>query len=138
MAIPLLEAIDIKGKDITADALLTQRKFAGIWFEKRQAHYSFTVKGTSSDCSRTWNSTSGTGANRTSSSRRLPITAASRPANLDDHRTQRLSRLPARGPAFLIERHVIEKKTGSYSLEIAYRPHQPHSPRSPPPTRPPG
>jgi len=45
MAIPLLEAIDIAGKDITADALLTQRKFAEYLVEKRQAHYYFTVKG---------------------------------------------------------------------------------------------
>ena len=52
MAIPLLEAIDIKGKDITADALLTQRKFAEYLVEKRQAHYSFTVKGNEPDCSR--------------------------------------------------------------------------------------
>jgi hypothetical protein len=28
IAIPLLDAIDIEGKDITADALLTQRKLA--------------------------------------------------------------------------------------------------------------
>jgi predicted transposase YbfD/YdcC len=28
MAIPLLNTIDIEGKDITADALLTQRKIA--------------------------------------------------------------------------------------------------------------
>jgi predicted transposase YbfD/YdcC len=28
MAIPLLDAIDLQGKDITADALLTQRKLA--------------------------------------------------------------------------------------------------------------
>ena len=45
MAIPLLEAIEIAGKDITADALLTQRKFAEYLVEKRQAHYYFTVKG---------------------------------------------------------------------------------------------
>ena len=45
MAIPLLEAIEIAGKDITADALLTQRKLAEYLVEKRQAHYYFTVKG---------------------------------------------------------------------------------------------
>ena len=44
-AIPLLEGIDIAGKDITADALLTQRKLAEYLVEKRQAHYYFTVKG---------------------------------------------------------------------------------------------
>ena len=45
MAIPLLDAIVIKGKDISADALLTQREFARYLVEDRQAHYHFTVKG---------------------------------------------------------------------------------------------
>ena len=45
MAVPLLDAIEIQGKDITADALLTQRKFAAYLVEDRQAHYHFTAKG---------------------------------------------------------------------------------------------
>ena len=44
MAIPLLETIDITGKVVTADALLTQRQLAR-YLVKRQAHYHFTVKG---------------------------------------------------------------------------------------------
>jgi hypothetical protein len=44
-AIPLLETIDIEGKDLTADALLTQRELATYLVEKRKAHYYFTVKG---------------------------------------------------------------------------------------------
>jgi predicted transposase YbfD/YdcC len=44
MFIPLLDAIDIQGKDITADALPTQRKLA-TYLVRRQAHYHFTVKG---------------------------------------------------------------------------------------------
>lgn len=43
-AIPLLDAIDIRGKTITADALLTQRTLAR-YLVKRDAHYHFTVKG---------------------------------------------------------------------------------------------
>ena len=43
MAIPLLETCEIAGKDITADALLTQRAIATNVVE-RQAHYYFTVK----------------------------------------------------------------------------------------------
>jgi hypothetical protein len=43
-AIPLLDAIDIQNKDITADALLTQRPFADDLVQKRNAHYHFTVK----------------------------------------------------------------------------------------------
>ncbi|MGH8570527.1 MAG: hypothetical protein ACREXU_21620, partial [Gammaproteobacteria bacterium] len=45
MAIPVLEAIDIRGKDISADALLTQRDIARYRVEDRHAHYHFTVKG---------------------------------------------------------------------------------------------
>lgn len=44
VAAPLLDAISIEGKNITADALLTQRKFAVYLVEKRKAHYFFTVK----------------------------------------------------------------------------------------------
>jgi hypothetical protein len=47
MAIPLLDAIDIGGKDITADALLTQQNFADYLVRLRHAHYHFTVKKTS-------------------------------------------------------------------------------------------
>jgi len=44
MAIPLLENCGIAGKDITADALLTQRAIANYVVEQ-EAHYFFTVKG---------------------------------------------------------------------------------------------
>ena len=44
-AIPLLETIEIAGKDVTVDALLTQRGLAAYLVEKRKAHYYFTVKG---------------------------------------------------------------------------------------------
>ena len=43
-AAPMLDAIDLKGKLITADALLTQREFAKYLVEVRKAHYHFTVK----------------------------------------------------------------------------------------------
>jgi predicted transposase YbfD/YdcC len=45
IAIPLLDSIDIQGKTITADALLTQRGLASYLVEQRKAHYHFTVKG---------------------------------------------------------------------------------------------
>jgi len=45
MAAPLLQTIEIKGKEITADALLTQREFARYLVEDREADYHFTVKG---------------------------------------------------------------------------------------------
>lgn len=44
MAIPLLKTCDIAGKDITGDALLTQRAIATHVVE-RGGHYHFTVKG---------------------------------------------------------------------------------------------
>ena len=44
MAIPVLEGCDIAGKDITGDALLSQRALARFIVE-RDAHYHFTVKG---------------------------------------------------------------------------------------------
>ena len=43
-AAPMLDAIDIAGLDITADALLTQRDLAS-YLVARGAHYHFTVKG---------------------------------------------------------------------------------------------
>jgi len=44
MAIPLLDSLDIKDTDITADALLTQRKLADYLVDKRKAHFHFIVK----------------------------------------------------------------------------------------------
>jgi len=46
LAIPLLHScgLDLKDKDITVDALLTQRSLA-TWLRSGQAHYHFTVKG---------------------------------------------------------------------------------------------
>ena len=44
IAIPLLDCLDIKGKTITADALLTQRKLAKYIVNQRSAHYHFTAK----------------------------------------------------------------------------------------------
>lgn len=134
MALPLLEAIEIAGKDITADALLTQRKFAQYLVEKRQAHYHFTVK-----------------ANQPTLLEDLEFYFRDRgqPQCVEhtppDHgrletrkiwTTTELNRhldFPHVGQAFLIERHVTKKKTGEYSLEIAYgltrRPPQQASPR---------
>ena len=43
MIIPLLDAIAIQGKTLTADALLTPRKFAE-YLANREANYHFTVK----------------------------------------------------------------------------------------------
>ena len=44
-AIPLLDGVvDLENRDVTADALLTQRELATYLVDERQAHYHFTVK----------------------------------------------------------------------------------------------
>ena len=48
IAAPLLNEIDIKGRTITADVLLTQRMFADYLVNERHAHYHLTVKGNQS------------------------------------------------------------------------------------------
>jgi predicted transposase YbfD/YdcC len=49
MVIPLLDTIAIRGKTITVDALLTQRKFAD-YLVNRDADYHFTVKNNQPTC----------------------------------------------------------------------------------------
>jgi len=120
-AIPLLEAIHIKGKDFTADALLTQRAFARYLVEKRQAHYSFTVKGNQPglladlefyfrDRGRPHGVEHTPPDHGRLETRKIWITT-----ELNDYLD-----FPHVGQAFLIERHVTEKKTGKSSVEIAY------------------
>jgi len=45
VAVPLLDCIEIENKDITADAMHTQWRFARYLVEARKAHYHFIVKG---------------------------------------------------------------------------------------------
>ena len=119
MAIPLLGACDIAGKDVTGDALLTQRALASYIVE-RQAHYHFTAKG-----------------NQPTLERDIALLFKKREAAdfvevaLADHgRIETRSiwcstalnaylDFPHVGQVFLIERESIEKKTGEYSCEIA-------------------
>jgi predicted transposase YbfD/YdcC len=121
MAIPLLDAIDIKGKDITADALLTQRMFAKYLVEKRQAHYYFTVKGNQAGLL--------ADLQFYFQPRGQPHCLEQTPPDHGRLETRKIWTttelndylgFPHVGQALLIERQVIEKKTGKYSLEIAY------------------
>ncbi|MCP3882041.1 MAG: ISAs1 family transposase [Sulfitobacter sp.] len=121
MAAPLLDAIDIQGKEITADALLTQRKFAAYLVEDRQAHYHFTVKANQpqlledialhfehrKQADFVEKTTLEHGRIET---RRIWVTAA-----LNDYLD-----FPHVGQAFVIERERIEKTTGKRSTELAY------------------
>jgi len=119
MAIPLLEGCDIAGKDVTGDALLTQRALASYLIE-RQAHYHFTVKG-----------------NQPTLERDIALVFEKRaaadfveitPADHGRIETRRIwcttalnayIDFPHVGQVFLIERESIEKKTGEHSHEIA-------------------
>jgi predicted transposase YbfD/YdcC len=119
MAIPLLAGCDIAGKDITGDALLTQRALAR-YIVQRQAHYHFTAKG-----------------NQPTLQRDIALAFDQRgvadfvQVAAPDHGRIETRRIwcstalnayldfPHVGQVFLIERERIEKKTGAYSKEIA-------------------
>ena len=119
MATPLLTTCDIAGKDITGDALLTQRAIATHLVE-RQAHYPFTVKG-----------------NQPTVERDIALLFETRGApdfvevTPPDHGRIETRRIwcgtalngyldfPHVGQVFMIERESIDKKTGAQSREIA-------------------
>ncbi|MBW2602573.1 MAG: ISAs1 family transposase [Deltaproteobacteria bacterium] len=120
-AIPLLDAIDIQGRDITADALLTQRKIAHYLVEERNAHYHFTVKGNQSSLLED--------ITFYFQDRKEPEFIDATPPEHGRIETRKIwttselndyLNFPHVGQAFVIERHTIEKKTGKESTEIAY------------------
>jgi len=121
MAIPLLQAIDIQGKDITADALLTQRELARYLVVDRKAHYHFTVKGNQGTLLQD--------LTLYFQNRQAPDFVELTPPNHGRIETRSIwttSTLndyldfPHVGQAFLIEREPLDKKTGKRSHEIAY------------------
>lgn len=121
MAIPLLDAIDLQGKDITADALLTQRKLADYLCLQRKAHYHFTVKGNQATLLQD--------IELYFKERKEPDFIAYDPPDhgrIENRKiwtTTELNhylRFPHVQQAFLIERHCIEKKSGKESTDIAY------------------
>ena len=121
MAIPLLDTVDIEGKDVTADALLTQRKIAEYLVTERHAHYHFTVKGNQKsllDDVAFW-----------FHDRKQPDFIQYDPPDHGRIETRKIwttSELndyldfPHVGQAFVIERQFIDKKSGKSSCEIAY------------------
>jgi predicted transposase YbfD/YdcC len=121
MFIPLLEGLDIAGKTITADALLTQRKLARYLVEERAAHYLFTVKDNQpillADIRLLFE-------DRGEPDFREPLALAH--GRLESRAIWTTTRLndylnfPYVGQAFTIERYVIEKKTGKISTETVY------------------
>lgn len=119
MAIPVLEGCELKGKDVTADALLTQRTLAR-YLVARQAHYHFTVK-----------------SNQPTLQRDIALlfehrgapdfveVAALEHGRIETRRIWCSSALnayldfPHVGQVYLIERDAIDKKTGKPSGDIA-------------------
>lgn len=120
-AIPLLDAIDIQGKIITADALLTQTAIADYLVDDRGADYHFTVKGnqpTILDAIKFFFADKAEpdyieitppdhGRIET---RKIWITT-----ELNDY-----LKFPHIGQAFAIERHSIKKKSGTETSETVY------------------
>jgi predicted transposase YbfD/YdcC len=120
-AIPLLETIEIEGKDVTVDALLTQRSFADYLVRERKAHYHFTVKGNQPGILRD--------LELYFRDRGTPHCVETMPPDHGRIETRKIWTttelndyldFPHVGQAFVIERHCTEKKTGETSLEIAY------------------
>lgn len=117
----MLDAIDIQGKLITADALLTQRAFATYLVEQRNAHYHFTVKGNQphlfQDIALFFENrpepdfVMGPTLEHGRIETRKIWTSCALNAYLD---------FPYVGQAFVIERERIDKKTGKSSTEVAY------------------
>lgn len=121
MAIPLLDAIDIEGKEVTADALLTQRKFAVYLVKDRKAHYHFTVK---KNQPRLFEDIELYFKDRKEPDYvdyalvehgRIDIRKIWVTAELNDYLD-----FPYVGQAFVIERHSTDKKTGKPSCDVAY------------------
>lgn len=119
MAIPLLETCDIAGKDITGDALLTQRAIAAHVVQQ-QAHYYFTVKGNQptleSDIALLFKD------------RGAPDYSELTPPDHGRIETRRIwcstelnayLDFPHVGQVYLIERECFDKKSGEQSLDIA-------------------
>ncbi len=119
-AIPLLESIDIEGKDITGDVMLTQVEI-GEYIVSRHGHYHFSVKkkqpGVFKDIE-------------------LYFQNRKEPDYIDDDACEHgrievrkiwtttelkgYLNFPHVAQAFVIEREFTDKKNGKYSKDIAY------------------
>jgi len=118
----MLDALEIKGRTITADALLTQRELARYLVEDRGANYHFTVKGNQPNLLEDLlfyfkNSPKaadftqiGSGDHGRIETRKIWITTA----------LNQYLDFPHVHQAFMIERESIIKKTGKTSQEVIY------------------
>lgn len=119
MFVPLLDSIDIAGKTITADALLTQRALAD-YLIARQADYHFTAKGNQptlqADIALLF------------SERGTPDHISVTPPDHGRIETRRIwcstalndyLDFPHVGQVFMIERETVDKKSGKTTKEYA-------------------
>lgn len=122
IAIPLLDSLDIQGKTITADALLTQRTLADYIVRQRQAHYHFTAKNNQKKLFKEVSSffenvywepdhtTQDKPDHGRIETRRIWVTT-----ELNKHMN-----FPHVGQAFKVERLIFDRQTGEQSQVIAY------------------
>ena len=120
MVIPLLEALELAGKTLTTDALLTQRQLADYLID-HNAHYVFTVKDNQPTLREDIRLLfEGRGPPDFSEP---PTLAHGRIEQRSIWTTTRLNHdldFPGVGQAFVIERPTIEKTTGKPSTETVY------------------
>lgn len=119
MAIPLLDTCNLVGRDITGDALLTQRALA-TYIVEHQANYHFTAKGNQPALERD--------IALLFETRGAPDFAEVTPPDHGRIETRRIwcstalnayISFPHVGQVFLIERESIQKKNGEKTREIA-------------------
>jgi predicted transposase YbfD/YdcC len=120
MVIPLLQPLNIAGKTITADALLTQRKLAQYLID-RNAHYVFTVKDNQptlrDDIRLVFEDRGEPGFTEppTLAHGRIEQRAIWTTTRLNDYLD-----FPGVGQVFVITRPTIEKTTGKRSTDTVY------------------
>lgn len=121
MVCPLVDGLDITGKTITTDALLTQRHLARYLVEDRKAHYLFTVKGNQPTLLKDIQlAFAGRGE---PDFREPPTLVHGRIESRSIWTTSLLNDyldFPFVGQAFVIERHTVEKTTGEVAIDTAY------------------
>jgi len=119
----MLDAIEIKGRTITADALLTQRYLARYLVETREANYHFTVKGNQPELLEDVKTyfqdhaenepdftQHGSGEHGRIETRKIWVTTA----------LNHYLNFPHVQQTFMIERESIDKKTGQVRQEVVY------------------
>jgi len=120
MTIPILETLDITGKTITTDALLTQRTLTA-YLRDHDAHYVFPVKDNQptllADIRLIFEDRG------QPDFREPPTLAQGRIKQRTIWTTTRLNaylNFPGDGQAFVIERHTVVKKTSKNSTETVF------------------